>query len=127
MANKALSPAVNDPTTAIQVLDQIGEVLILIGRTELEERTKPTSANTPAAVTRRERDVVTAVCAGLDTNTITQQLLISRHTVQDHLKSIFEKIGVHSRRELLATFNAAPHTGPTLQVPLRRVVATARQ
>ena len=50
MANKALSPAVNDPTTAIQVLDQIGEVLNLIGRTKLEERTKPTSANTPAAV-----------------------------------------------------------------------------
>ena len=63
--------------------------------------------------TRRERDVVTAICAGLDTNTITQQLLISRHTVQDHLKSIFEKIGIHSRRELLATFNAPPHTGPS--------------
>ena len=32
------------------------------------------------ALTRRERDVVTAVCAGLDTSAITQQLLISRHT-----------------------------------------------
>ena len=63
------------------------------------------------ALTRRERDVVTAVCAGLDTSAITQQLLISRHTVQDHLKSIFEKIGIHSRRELLATFNAPTHTG----------------
>ena len=50
MANKALSPAVNDPTTATQVLDHIGEVLALIGRTDLEERTKPSSAETPAAV-----------------------------------------------------------------------------
>ena len=50
MANKALSPAVNDPTTATQVLDQIGEVLALIGRTDLEERTKPSSVETPAAV-----------------------------------------------------------------------------
>ena len=50
MANRALSPAVNDPTTAMQVLDHIGEVLGLIGRTDLEERTKPVSADTPAAV-----------------------------------------------------------------------------
>ena len=50
MANRALSPAVNDPTTATQVLDHIGEVLALIGRTDLEERTKPSSADTPAAV-----------------------------------------------------------------------------
>ena len=50
IANRALSPAVNDPTTAVQVLDHIGEVLGLIGRTDLEKRTKPASADTPAAV-----------------------------------------------------------------------------
>jgi uncharacterized membrane protein len=62
MANRALSPAVNDPTTAMQVLDHIGEVLGLIGRTDLEKRTKPASAETPAAVVmvaRRWEDFVT--------------------------------------------------------------------
>jgi DNA-binding CsgD family transcriptional regulator len=59
------------------------------------------------ALTRRERDIVAALVAGLDTGAITERLFISRHTVQDHLKSIFEKVGVHSRRELLATFNAS--------------------
>ncbi|TMK73100.1 MAG: helix-turn-helix transcriptional regulator [Actinobacteria bacterium] len=59
------------------------------------------------ALTRRERDTVAALIAGLDTRAITERLFISRHTVQDHLKSIFEKVGVHSRRELLATFNAS--------------------
>ena len=62
MANRALSPAVNDPTTAVQVLDHIGEVLGLIGRTDLERRTKPASAETPAAVVmvaRRWEDFVT--------------------------------------------------------------------
>lgn len=35
IANLALSPAVNNPTTAVQVLDQLAEVLRLIGDTEL--------------------------------------------------------------------------------------------
>jgi DNA-binding CsgD family transcriptional regulator len=56
------------------------------------------------ALTQRERDVVAAVVAGLDTRAVTERLFISRHTVQDHLKAVFEKIGVHSRRELRARF-----------------------
>jgi DNA-binding CsgD family transcriptional regulator len=59
------------------------------------------------ALTRRERQVVAALIAGLDTRAVTEQLFISRHTVQDHLKSVFEKVGIHSRRELLAIFSAS--------------------
>ena len=39
VANLALSPAVNDPTTAVQVLDYLGESLRLVGTTELSIRT----------------------------------------------------------------------------------------
>jgi uncharacterized membrane protein len=38
IANRALSAAINDPTTAVQVLDHLGELLRTIGTTELQSR-----------------------------------------------------------------------------------------
>jgi uncharacterized membrane protein len=37
IANKALSPAINDPTTAVLVLDQIDNLLLFLGRRRLDE------------------------------------------------------------------------------------------
>jgi uncharacterized membrane protein len=41
IANRALSAAVNDPTTAVQVLDYLGETLRLVGTTKLSAGTWP--------------------------------------------------------------------------------------
>jgi DNA-binding NarL/FixJ family response regulator len=65
------------------------------------------------ALSQRERQVVAALVAGLDTRAVAQRLCISRYTVQDHLKSVFTKTGVRSRRELLARFSGATETTPT--------------
>jgi DNA-binding NarL/FixJ family response regulator len=68
------------------------------------------------ALSERERQVVAALVAGLDTRAITQRLFISRYTVQDHLKSVFRKTGVRSRRELLARFSGASGTASTSRI-----------
>jgi DNA-binding CsgD family transcriptional regulator len=53
-------------------------------------------------LSERERAVTRLVARGLSTNAIAACLYISSYTVQDHLKAIFDKVGVSTRGELVA-------------------------
>jgi DNA-binding NarL/FixJ family response regulator len=48
-------------------------------------------------LTKREREVLVLVAQGLSNKEIAQSLVITNNTVKRHLKSIFEKLGVHTR------------------------------
>ncbi len=59
-------------------------------------------------LTARERQVVMALLDGSDTRAVSQRLFLSPHTVNDHLKAIFAKVGVRTRKELTAMLAAPP-------------------
>ena len=61
-------------------------------------------------LSRRERAVTLLVARGLQTEAVAGALGVSTWTVQDHLKSIFEKAGVSSRGELVARLFLIPGT-----------------
>ncbi len=65
-------------------------------------------------LTPREVEVTRLVARGLSTDEITATLHLSRHTVRDHLKAIFEKVGVSSRGELTSKL-FAEHYHPALE------------
>ena len=60
-------------------------------------------------LTPREQQVTQLMLRGATTIQAAQRLTISPHTVTDHMKSIFEKTGAHTRGELSATLFFGEH------------------
>ncbi len=60
-----------------------------------------TQSDNKFGLTRRELEVVNLLCLGLKNVEISTKLFISVHTVENHLKSIYQKLRVNNRASLI--------------------------
>jgi PAS domain S-box-containing protein len=56
----------------------------------------------PAALTRREFEILRMIAGGANTRTMAKRLHVSPITVRNHVQNILRKLGVHSRLEAVA-------------------------
>ena len=61
---------------------------------------QPSASAQPPILTRREQEVATLVTHGLTNRQIASELVLSRHTVDKHIKNILKKLGLHSREQV---------------------------
>lgn len=90
---------------AREVLSRIAQALEraapLLATPVEEHRSKLRDIVELGTLSPREREVLHALVSHKRPHAIARELFISPHTVRNHLKSIFVKLGVHSQTELL--------------------------
>jgi DNA-binding NarL/FixJ family response regulator len=66
----------------------------------------------PDSLTEREREVMTSISRGHSNREIAAALVISEKTVKNHIRAIYEKLGVARRSEAMAVWLGIERQGP---------------
>jgi DNA-binding NarL/FixJ family response regulator len=85
-----------------------GEDHIAVVLEPIQARATVPLALSAYGLSAREVEVARLVLRGESTHAIVNTLHISAHTVQDHLKAVFDNTGVHSRRDLVGMLLGQP-------------------
>jgi DNA-binding CsgD family transcriptional regulator len=78
---------------------RVGDVVVILAPVGPRELTWLRTA--AYELSAREQEVVDLVVRGASTRQIAARLCIAEYTVQDHLKHVFDKVGVRGRRALV--------------------------
>ena len=82
-------------------LDRLSQGAVIWKLTTQEKEAPDPQLEKIASLTQREREVVMLIAEGLKNKQIAQRLFISHTTVTHHLSSIYSKLGVADRLELV--------------------------
>ncbi|CAM3801102.1 AAA family ATPase [Smaragdicoccus niigatensis] len=105
------SPATDDRVRGVALLDRLGAVgtadrlrvaLRQGGLTVLPQRPRGTTRANPGGLTNRQLDVARLIARGLSNNEIAARLYISPKTADHHVSAILMKLGLASRRAIVA-------------------------
>ncbi len=92
-----------------RALRQIAAVVNSTGLLEIDRQDARPSDSTLALLRPREQEVVRLLFEHVRVPGIARQLGISPQTVRNHLKRIFQRLGVHSQQELIARLQSPHH------------------
>ena len=84
-----------------RALDESTEQVVHMAEAEVSLSDMCASLGEKHALSAREVEVLELLAQGRDPSRIQEQLFLSYHTVRNHIKSIYRKLNVHSRQELL--------------------------
>ncbi len=107
-----LAPLRDDQTKAMQLLNESLDISTDIGMRPLTERVRERLdriesqrtevSSYPSGLTDREVEVLRLIASGKTDQEIADELIISRRTVNNHVRSIFNKTAVANRAEAAA-------------------------
>ena len=105
---RAALPGDISPEQLVSALQAVAEGLLVLHPSQVSEGV-PTGSTAPGpldelaeSLTRREREVLQMLAAGLSNKEIAARLNISEHTVKFHVASILGKLGAGSRTEAVS-------------------------
>jgi len=102
--------------TAHEMLDRMGATAFAErARRELlatGERVRTRTAGPSADLTAQESQIAELAAGGMTTPQIGAELFLSPHTVEWHLRKVYTKLGIGSRRELRGVLTAPQGTAP---------------
>lgn len=102
MAQRALEAGADGFIDKQATAEELCAALWAVARGERVVSPRLAAANSGAALSAREHEVLRLVAKGLSAPQIAERLVLSSHTVKTHMRNLYEKLGVTDRAEAVA-------------------------